>query len=145
MPLSLRDLITSPDFGMMLLCSAGFMAVGLYRWYRAMQLLENSALTWGVIVGTKNRRRKHRYYVQGGIYPIIAFETEDGHVIEFEGKVSIDSLDADSNKVPVRYHRQSPNWAVIDHFVPIWGGALYGLFGGLLFPVIYLVLRLSGG
>lgn len=144
MATSFREILLLPDFGMMMLWSGLLMAAGFYQLYRATQLVDNSVLTWGAIIGTKNRRLKYRYYVQGGIYPIIAFQTEDGHEVEFESKTSIDSLDASADRVPVRYHRHHPNQAEVDRFLSVWGRTIMFLGCSLLLPVVYVVLSLWG-
>jgi hypothetical protein len=132
--------------GFMVLVGMICLAVGAIQLLRQVWFVLHARVAEGEVVGFEQRQaatgpgRPARPFH----YPVVAFRTESGQVVEFTHSVGTTwSAYREGQAVPVLYHPRNPKQAIIRSFFAQWGGCLIALVVGVVFLSIGAVLLRS--
>jgi hypothetical protein len=100
---------------------------GIRELARVLGLRRNGLRAEGIVVGHEEESSTRTI----AFYPVVRFTTADGRAIEFTSRLSLPIVMEVGKRVPVRYHRDNPERAVIDTFVRTWAMPVTVLLAGL--------------
>jgi len=112
----------------------GFVVYGLWYVRRALVLRRDGIRCDGVVAG------RAAGATGGGLFPVIEFQTTDGHRLQFTSWIHWPPFLLPMRKrVPVRYSASNKNIAAVDTPIGRWGTGV----GAVLFGVAFLALAPS--
>jgi hypothetical protein len=103
---------------------------GIYELSRVLGIRRHGLRTEGTVVDVEETTEGDPTSPTLAQYPVVEFTTAEGRTIRFTSRLSLPIAIAVGKAVPVRYHSDHPDRAVIDTVMRTWAVPVTLLLGG---------------